>query len=168
MRADTKRKLSAMGLFILPVGLVVATGAIMGGPHVVQGTLTPAPAGTTPARTVANVDEPSEAQVNAMLHAIKQRNEPYGAVPLYFTPREPRVFVTETGPVVPAVEVQAILASSSGNAALINGQAYRVGDELGESGWFIDSIDAITRTVVAREASSDRTIERTVEMPGTE
>ena len=167
IRADTKRKLAAAGLFVLPVGLVLATGAILGGPNVVRGTLTPAPA-TVPLTKRAPGVAPTEAQISAIMRVVAQRDEPYGPAPLYFTPREPRAFVTETGPVNPEFRVQAILASSRGNAALINGQAYRVGDALGETGWFVESIDAITRTVVARDGESDRTIEQSVELPGYE
>ena len=57
----------------------------------------------------------------------------------------------------PVVAVQAILRSSSGNLARIGHKLFREGDELGDTGWFVDTIDAESRSVkiVHRETESE-------------
>ncbi|MCB9847844.1 MAG: hypothetical protein H6814_05465 [Phycisphaeraceae bacterium] len=54
----------------------------------------------------------------------------------------------------PEFQVSTIMATGSGNIALINGKAHRVGDAL-EGGWKITSIDAKAKQVVLEHAGAE-------------
>ena len=121
MRAETKRRIVAGGLFLLPMGLVWITGTLLGGPHTVQGGPQPAvampPVVPSPR---AEVEPPTAAEQAAIVHAAWLRRETFGATPFYFTPREVEAPMIDLGPEAPDFVVQGILASSRGNTAIID------------------------------------------------
>ena len=64
------------------------------------------------------------------------------------------------------LQLQAILASKSGNTALINGEAYRVGETVKNSEWTITAIDGRARSVTLKHEPTDRVDTIHVKRPG--
>jgi hypothetical protein len=164
--SETKRRLAAGGVFLLPLGLLWAAANLFGGPRSVQGQ---APAAATPpvptpiAPNGAPVLDAEQRAAAAYLAALAQ--EPFGATPLYFEPRElgPEIVDDGTEDLFPmSLTIQAVVASPRGTVALIDGKTRRRGDEIPGSAWRIAAIDAEARSVTFEHATTGRTITRHV------
>src|SRR5205809_614432 len=75
------------------------------------------------------------------------------------------LYLVRTGPATPKFVLQAILSSSQGKTALIDGKPYRAGDEVRGSGWIVQEITAESRSVTLKDAASEHTITISVELP---
>jgi hypothetical protein len=168
--------MTAIGLFLLPVGLVKLTGLYLGqqGPSAAQA------AEADPSAPAANA-APTKAptwttrQVEAGKYIASLRGKSCGPTPFLYEARDPQsTAVTVSSDPVPIgtpttdvskYTVQAILSSSMGTTALINGKPYRVGDTIRESSWVIQTIAADTRSVTLRDSVQGRLETIHVEIP---
>jgi hypothetical protein len=153
-------------MFFLPLVLVKATALFLGGTGPAEVSAAPAAAIPAPVAPITSTQRRwTEREQAAAEHISQLRDEPFGATPLYFEPRGGEVVVAFEDPEIlsaPAFIVQAVLSSSAGNTALIDGRPLRVGDALGETGWQIAEIDAEARSVTIRDTHTDRTATRSV------
>jgi hypothetical protein len=167
-----RRQFISVGMFLLPLVLVQVISLVLGGIGPSHASAGPRPAAGSLAglEPIAAERPPTPPhQQAAARRATALASEPFGPSPLYYTPRPPKPEPTEMDPEVqpaPEFTVQAILAASSGNTALIGGRLHRVGDEIGESGWYITAIDAQNRSVTIEHSATDRTETRQVPRPG--
>ena len=167
LRSDAKRKLIAFGIFALPIGLVKVAATMLGGPGGAQAqtTLTvappPPPNVTTPGGTLT----PREQTVVDRIARLD--DTAFGPTPmLHARTNGPRVVdPSPPGRSVPKFRVKAILVSSTGNRALIDGLAWKVGETLGDTGWVIIEINGNTRSVTIQEPETGRVTSSTVEGP---
>lgn len=167
LTSEAKRKLTAGGMFGLPMALVWLTARVIGGPESAEasqtGNLAVAPlsfhqvdvAAPTPAQSAA------AARVDALLHSD------FGPTPFHHrrAGETPVVIENPEDSSVPRFSVKLIMATSSGNRAVIDGKVYQVGDKLGDTGWVIVSIDAQTRSVSIRDPRTERVRMGTVDSP---
>ena len=170
-----REKLGMLIVFLLPL-LLVKGGAVLtgGGPGGASASTGPAP---QPPIDAVPVQGPtwSQEQLAAAEHASRLRSERFGPSPLLHVeaPRiqpvevpddpvpDPRVEVPP-----PDVNVKMILTRTDGNhIALIGRKHYRVGDALGDDGWFITRIDGPARSVQIEHKPSERTATLTVPLP---
>ncbi|MDY7107207.1 MAG: hypothetical protein SYC29_01085 [Planctomycetota bacterium] len=168
--SETKRRLAAAGMFVLPLVLVKATAMFLGGtgPAEVAAAPTPAMPAVTPppiepAREIAGAR--TDGQQQAAEHIARLHAEDFGSTPLYYQSRDEEaevVFEHPDLPPPPEFILQAVLASSSGNTALIDGEALRVGDRLGDTDWQLIEIDVEARTVTVLDPRTERTEKRSV------
>lgn len=162
MTIENKRRMFRIGMFLAPVILVKGAGMFLGetapaGAEAAQ-VLTPVVEATVNAASKTTISEQSRAAALKIAALYKQ---PFGETPLYFDVREPvagneHAVIIEPG--APSVMVQAILASTSGDTALINNKMYKVGDEFDKTGWFITNIDNKARAVTLKDSKSDREV----------
>jgi hypothetical protein len=162
---ETKRRLAAAGMFILPLVLVKATAMFLGGTGPAEVAAAPAPAAptVTPVPVASAPSAPrawTDGQRQAAEHIARLHDEEFGSTPLFYQSRGAEaavVFEDPDLPPPPEFILQAVLSSSTGNTALIDGQALRVGDRVGETDWQIIEIDAQTRTVTVLDPRTERT-----------
>jgi hypothetical protein len=167
---ETRRRLAAAGMFILPLVLVKATAMFLGGTGPAEVAAAPAVAIPAPLATPMAGAPPArtEEQEQAAAHIARLHEEPFGSSPLYYQSRGDEgevVFENPELPPPPEFILQAVLASSAGNTALIDGKALRVGDRLGDTDWQIIEIDVEGRTVTVLDPRTDRTETRAVRSP---
>ncbi|MHC4718498.1 MAG: hypothetical protein ACYS5V_16125 [Planctomycetota bacterium] len=168
-----REKLATLIAFLLPL-LLVKAGAMVtgGGPAAAQAT----PGGKVKPPKVPEVPDPpawSFEQRAAAEHIVLLKTKPFGPSPLFHVvpapppdrpDNPPPVTRTEIPP--PDVVVRMILTRSNGaHVALIGRRRYRVGDALGDKGWFIVKIDGPARAVVVEHRPSKRTATLTVPLP---
>lgn len=173
--ANTNRKLLSMGLFAAPVVLVMGARLYLGSPG-------PASVQATPVEPVAT--DKKKKPIVAPTYSVRQKaaaefiernaSQPLAACPFLYEPRAtpietpqgtdpaPEVYVD---PAAPSFTVQAILSSSSGKTALIDGKAVREGQKVRGTDWEVVTIDSEARSVTLRFSGSDRTITIAVETP---
>jgi hypothetical protein len=164
---ETKRRLAVGGMFFLPLVLVKATAMFLGGTGPVEVSAAPAAAAPAPVEPIITLHRAwTERERAAAQHIAQLHDEPFGATPLYYEPRGGEAVVVFEDPEIlsaPEFIVQAVLSSSAGNTALIDGRPLRVGDALGETGWQITEIDAEARSVTIWDPHTDRTATRSVQ-----
>ena len=169
MTREIKHSLTGTAAFaILPLLLLLKTTiALFGGPSSVQATIQPAfvidPSGASTPQ-----ERWTEQQRTAADHIEFLKDQPFGPSPLH---RLAAPITPDQTPVIPradlpTVRVQMIMASSSGNAALINGKRYSVGDSLGKTSWVVAAIDADALAVTFKHAQSGQTTVISVQTPG--
>jgi len=164
-RHDPKAKLMVLGVFLLPLVLVKGTAIWVG-----QSPLDAAASGGAPASFDVGVVESftpvwSSAQLAATHRAAELGENPFGASPLLHARRKTEVELIEiidrpTTITPPEVSVRIILHSRHGDVALIDRKRYRIGDAIGADGWFIQEIDAVSRSVgiVHRDSGEEATL----------
>ncbi len=159
LTSDSKRKLTAMAMLAMPTGLVWVAGMLIGGPGVVKAD-SPTPAIAVVVPDVAPVldEAASQAQRAAAGHIGRLRSEPVPPTPLYHDPRRagPDVIIDPGLASAPDFTVQAIMSSSTGSVALIDGHRLRVGDPLGTTGWNVLEINGDDRSVTIQDPVSGR------------
>ncbi|NNM27030.1 MAG: hypothetical protein HKO59_13775, partial [Phycisphaerales bacterium] len=95
--------------------------------------------------------------------------EPFGATPFYHPPRGSKPTTVDTPDPTPDVDyvpdfkIKMIMATGGGNIALIDGARYRVGEELGNSGWMITEINSFKRSVSIEHEATGRVRTRYVD-----
>jgi hypothetical protein len=162
---ETKRRLAAVGMFILPIVLVKATALFLSGTGPAEVAAMPAaaptPAMPAPIEPVAGPARTwTGGQRQAAEHVAHLREEAFGSTPLYYSARGGEgemVFVDPDLSPPPDFILQAVLASSAGNVALIDGEALRIGARVGDTDWQIIEIDAEARTVTVFDPRAERT-----------
>ncbi len=160
---NSKRRLCDLGIFVLPVALVKIAGSLLGTGGPADASAAPAPAAVDLAQQAALAATSLTSEQLALGEYISQlEQEPFGDVPMYYEPAEeiPEILLTEDPIMIavppPSMTIQAIMSSSNGTTALINGRVYRVGDEVDESGWTIVEIDGDARSLIIQEIGTDR------------
>lgn len=174
---ETRRRLSSLGLFVLPLVAVKLASVVMGGPSPSGAAASPAqPAEQNATAGAAGVTmtppvQWTAAQRAAADHVRYLTSTTFGPSPMLYaaTPKPPEV--QEPDPVlaeqpkpaeIPAFELQAIMNSASGDKAVINGRPYLVGQSVEKAGWTVRSIDVGSRSVVLVENGGAREITITV------
>ncbi len=168
MTRETRHSLTGTAAFaILPLLLLLKTTiALFGGPSSVQATIQPALV-IDPSAAGAPQELWTEQQRTAAVHIEFLKDQPFGPSPLHrFAPITPDQTPVVSRADLPTVRVQMIMSSSSGNAALIDGKRYRVGDSLGKTSWVIAAIDAHALAVTFEHARSGQTTVISVQTPG--
>jgi hypothetical protein len=166
---ETKRRLTAGGMFILPLVLVKATALVVGGTGPAQVAAAPDVADPAPLQPVMLAERAwSDEQRAAVRHIAELHEKPFGPTPLYYEPRDREsapIFEDPRFDPAPEFIVQAILSSASGDTALINGKAYHVGDVIEQTEWRIIAIDGSARSVTILDPRTDQTTTRSVQTP---
>jgi hypothetical protein len=174
--ADTKRKLMTLGVFATPMILVMVAKSYFGTPGPTAAQATPIEE-TSPDKSKKNaVKAPTftERQIVAARYADSVRTQPMGGSPFYFESRNTTVTTPKSdGPVdpvafdpgIPQFTVQAILASSSGKTALIDGKPCRENEKIRGTDWEVETIDPDGRSVTLHDTKRERTVTVTVETP---
>jgi hypothetical protein len=173
---DSKRKLMTLGVFAAPMVLVMVAKSYFGTPGPTAAQATPIEE-VSPDKSKKNaVKAPTftERQVTAARYADSVRTQPMGSSPFYFESRNTTVSTaTNEVPVdpvtfepgVPKFTVQAILASSSGKTALIDGKPCRENEMVRGTDWEVVTIDPDRRAVTMSDTKRERTVTVTVETP---
>lgn len=169
-----REKLGMLLVFLLPL-LLVKGGAVFtgGGPGGASASTGPAPLLPIDVVTAEGPDW-SDEQLAAAAHVVHLRSQPFGPSPLLHVELPEVRPVVPDNPVIdtrvevppPDVNVKMILTRSDGNhIALIGRKHYRVGDAVGDDGWFITLIDGPARSVQIEHKPSKRTATLTVPLP---
>ncbi len=154
-----------LGVFLLPLILVKGTALLVGQPP--QGAAASGGGAVPVNGGIIEIFEPqwSSEQIAATHRVAELREVSFGESPLLHAraisdidPIDPSDREKDIEP--PEVSVQVILRSRRGNIALIDHKKYRVGDAIGKDGWFIEEIDAVSRSVliVHRESGTKGTL----------
>jgi hypothetical protein len=172
---DRNRRLWAVGFFVMTLVAVKLAATMFGGgapgpaqasPDVSTAGGDPAP-GTAP--PVAKV-EWTERQRAAGEYVRQLAQQSFGPTPLLYTAK-PRP--GQTSPTIepilqsprPQFVLRAVMATSSGNKALIDGRMYQIGEKVRGSGWVVQTIDIDARSVTLVDIDGS-TIHLTVQTPG--
>ena len=161
---DPKSRLLVFGVFLLPLILVKGSALLIG--DTPQGAAASGGGPMAASTDVIEIFTPewSLEQIAATHRVEDLRAEAFGETPLLHARKvddiEPIVTPDEKEVTPPEVSVQMILRSRRGNVALIDRKRFRVGDALGEDGWFVEEIDAVSRSVfiVHRESGTKATL----------
>jgi hypothetical protein len=175
---EVKRTMLALGLFLMPAILVKTTGLYLGrsGPVEAQAASNdPAAPSTVPSKAIKPL-EWTPRQIAAGKYIESLRDAPMSATPFLNDARieavpikasaaqESVIDKSMTPP--PKFALQAILASTSGQTALIGGRPYHEGDKIkGAAGWIVQSISVESRSAILKDTVHNRVITITVEMP---
>jgi len=161
---DPKTKLLGFGVFLLPLILVKGTAIWVGQPQGAD-----ASAGAAVTVDVGDIEtftpEWSFEQIATTHRVAELREVPFGESPLLHARKNTDIEPIETPDqpttiTPPDVSVRIILHSRRGGVALIDRKRYRAGDALGDGGWFIEEIHAVSRSVliVHRESGEKATL----------
>ncbi len=141
----------AIGVFLVPLIFVKGTAIMMTEPRGASGSTGRAVQPPALPDLAAFSPECTEEQFAVLRRVEQLREMAFGPSPLLHGVEESEQAVVDGGKpksaAPPVVSVQAILRSSSGNLARIRHKLFREGDELGNTGWFVDTIDAESRSV---------------------
>ena len=115
----------------------------------------------TPAAILRTTSDITEEELKAAAHVLALRDQPFGEFPFVFKPPAARTVapVERRGL---AVEINAILRTSSGPKAMINEMMVQPGDTVSNGEWVVESIDTDARSVVFREQSTGRLVTKIV------
>ncbi len=167
---DRKAKLMGIGVFLLPLILVKGTALLVGQPP--QGAVASGGSATTVDGGVIEIFTPqwSVEQIAATQRVAELREVSFGASPLlhlWSNSESDPIDHSDRGTTItpPMVSVQVILRSRRGNFALIDYKKYRAGDAIGEDGWFVEEIDAVSRSVLIVHRESGKKATLFVPMP---
>jgi hypothetical protein len=148
---------TSLAVFVMPLVMMKIVTSLLSAPPPQAATADPQddlPALDVPALTRPAI---SPAQTQALHHVHWLRDQTYGQAPLFF-PEEgaaPEVRTPDLEP-PPRLRLQGIMSMGAGNIALIDGEAYRVGQAVADSTWTIIRIDGVTRTITIRDEASER------------
>jgi hypothetical protein len=176
---ETNRKIIAVMLFVLPIGLVKGTSLYMGRSPV-QSADASAVDSTAPADKTTVVKAPvwTSKQIAASKHIASLREQPFDSTPFLHEHKVQATVNSAPEPLVtsptnnaslgppPKFALQMIMSGSSGSTALIDNKPYHIGDEIRDSGWTVTDINRQNRSVTLHEATNDRTMVIAVDMPG--
>jgi hypothetical protein len=173
--SNTKRKLISMGVFAAPVILVLGAKLYLGSPGPSAAQATPVEQVTTDKKKKPIVAPTYSTRQKAAAEYIRRiGSQALAGCPFLYeqrqtqpeqTPGTEPVASVYVDPAAPAFTVQAILSSSSGKTALIDGKACREGQKVRGTEWEVLKIDSDARSVTLRDSSSQRTITVQVEAP---
>lgn len=147
-RITDKLYLTGLSMLFLPIVMVkiLALTLGVGAPSQASATLqTPIPFDFSQAAS-GNVTD-SEARQKAQSHVELLRNAFFGEIPLLYGKSSARE-ATSIGSPANTHTLQMIMATDSGNIALIDRTQYRIGDQLEDEPWRIASISSELRQVV--------------------
>lgn len=155
------------GAFVLPI-LAIKAAAIMLGSATPESAVANSeaaqPAATEPASKPAAFTASQQA---ASKRIVELQELKFGASPLYYEPQTESA--SAPTPAQPAVAPQfvlgAIMSTSRGSKAVINGRPYAQGDAIGDSGWTLQSINSANRSVVLLDPATGHMQTITVALP---
>lgn len=174
------RKLSTFGALVLPVAVVKFATVFMGQ------TVPAAQAASAVAVPVANAATPvskakvTPQQVAAARYADSLRLQPFGPTPLYVEKTQtvdaaqtipplntsPNTHTPSSGVVpAPTFTVGAVMSTSGGGRALINGRPYREGQQVHGTTWVVTTINSSSRSVTLNDSQTNRSVVVSVELP---
>ncbi len=167
LSSDVKWKATSIGIFVMPLVLVKLIAIVLDAPMTANATASVDVAlpdielvdgmGWKPDWTTRQ--NKAAAHVEALDAA-----ETFAASPLFYQQLDddPEVEVQPEEIGVPTFRIGAILRSTRGDVALINGRPYREGDSVSSTGWVVKHIDGTQRTVVLEDPATGRTVTRYV------
>jgi len=156
---ETRRRIVAAGLLLLPMFLVKATGMFLSPSQATAASASAVPGAEGRGSPLA----PSAREANlAATHVADLSTKRFGPTPFYYRPREPEETVVEEGP---QFSVQAVVAAPAGNSALIDGKLYRAGDRLGRTPWRVVRIDGNSRSVLIEDERNQKRMTLAVRLP---
>jgi hypothetical protein len=169
-RNSTRRKLGGVGVFILPVIIVKATGVLLtpAGVSAFDGAGISGANGTQ-AGLHGGAHKFSKRQLAAARYVKELAGESFGESPLYYDPNRPVIEDTTitTDPVTndPVFKVTAVMNAGETDLALIDGELLEEGDTLRHGRWEVTLIDQDTRSVTFAEVDGDKTLTQYVPLP---
>lgn len=167
---ENQRRLFCAGAFVVPwIGMKVCTLIFGGAPQQSHAAAPEAP--SVDLAQLQIVQPPWTAQQQrAAEHALQLADRAFGPSPLYRGPMTDLVSLdgNDEEPLQSPLEVtiQMILASSSGNIALIDNKRYGVGDQVTDSEWIVTAIGGEQGSVTFRHPRTGETTTRFVHRPG--
>ena len=161
-----KQKVGAMMLFVAPIVLIKIAAILLGGPRATHGELAGAGAHESAAKMAA-IAAPtySAEQRDAAEYVAALSQRAFGPSPLYYTqPLKPPPIVQQIEPViiVDPIAVRSIVSSEYGEAVLIHGLVYSLGDIIPDTPWTIARIEAHHRLVAFRNIQTGAMASREV------
>lgn len=165
-----KAKLMGLGVFLLPLILVKGTAIWVGQSPEGADASVVATATVDSGVIESFTPEWSSEQIAAAHRVAELREVPFDESPLLHprkntdispieAPERPKTITP------PDVSVRIILHSRHGDVALIGHNRYRVGDAIGQDGWFVEAIDAVSRSVLIVHRPSGEKATLVVPMP---
>lgn len=172
---ETIRRLTSMGMFILPIVVVKMSAWMLDGtsPQSANASATQAtPVNADAAAAPASVKW-SVQQLAAAKHGQWLKQQPFSHSPLLYeeehgtTPQiDPTPLpdpISEDRPV--HIVLQAVMSSERGRTAVINGRPYREGDVVHGSGAILVTVDCANRSATLRTARTGELVTINVERP---
>ena len=161
---EQKRIGVRLAVLLTPLVMVKAAAMLLAAPGPRSAAAAPAPAqNASAAAGLTTSPEPvaTVVQQSAADHALRLSGRPVGPSPFYFhvADETDQPAITASGMV--DFTVGAIMATSDGNTALINGQLLRVGQEVGDD-CVIIHIDNDKRSVTVRHSRTGEELTRHV------
>lgn len=173
---EATRRLTSLGLLVLPLIAVKMASVIMGGSAPASTVAAPAAAvdSATPATPAPAKIEWTASQRAAGDHVRQLASEGFGPTPMLYAtkPTQPVVHVNPEPPIVEPAEAEipefalhAVMATPSGDKALINGRLYEVGQKVADTAWIVKNINSNERSVTLTESGSSRSVTISVHRP---
>ena len=161
--SDSRLKLAAGAVFLLPIVLVKASAVFLGttGSATQAAVPQPALAAPDPAAQPADRAAPTAVELAAADHVALLDVQPFGPTPLFYSEQ-----VNDTGAAEPGFAVEVIMSTDNGPIAVINGKTHHVGDRLGDTGWRVFKIDSHGRAVIIHDPDDDPEALRYLRMGG--
>lgn len=156
-RFTDKLSLTGLAMLFLPIVMVkiLAVTLGVGTPSQSSAMLRPAPIDFS--QSVSGKVTDSEARQEAQTHVDRLRHAAYGDIPLLYGIASAHETMSVPSPVYTHT-LQMIMATRSGNIALIDRTQYRVGDQLDDEPWRIVSISSDDRQVVLVHMESGKEV----------
>ncbi len=167
---ENQRRLWCVGAFVVPwIGMKICTLVFGGAPQQSHAAAPDAPSVDLAQLQIVQPQWTAQQQ-RAADHALQLADRAFGSSPLYRGPMADLVSLDnndeEPSQSPLEVTIQMVLASSSGNIALINNERYGVGDQLNDNEWTVTAIDGEQRSVTFRHSGTSETTTRFVHSPG--
>lgn len=162
-RITDKLSLTGLAMLLLPIVMVKILAVTLGVGTPSQASAT---SGAPPPINFSQIGSgnvtDSEARQEAQIHVDRLRNADFGEVPLLYRASSALDTTSNASPVNKHT-LQMIMATNSGNIALIDRSQYRIGDTLGDGLWKIVSISTDLRQVVLVHVESGKEMVLTVD-----
>jgi hypothetical protein len=161
---EQKKALTSIGMFVLPVVIVKLTAAMLGAPGPMHAEASQPTPSNEPASAPPPLVKPivwTAQQLAAAAHVEQLDSQPFGPSPLYYEPVPEEAPAPAAAPVkdnIPAFTLKAVMGTSRGSKAIINGKPYSAGEVVRGTEWLVESIDCDDRSVVLKDGNSGRTL----------
>jgi len=176
---DTRKNILSIGAVVLPVIAVKIATIMLGHSSATTALAAPRPAVIDGATASSHAERArlTPRQMAAAKYVETSYSTPFGRTPMLFAPAPQ---VPSTTPVVsvstpvqdthpseplPSFTLNAVMSSSTGQRAVINGTPYLVGDVVKNTDWVIHSIRVDERSATLGDTKSGRTVVIAVDIP---
>jgi hypothetical protein len=166
---DQKKALASVGMFVLPMVIVKLIAAMLGAPGLTRAEASQPTESTEPTNAPPTAVNPiawTAQQLAAAAHVEQLDSQSFGPSPLYYEPVSEEAPAPAAAPVkdnTPAFMLKAVMGTSRGSKAIINGKPYSAGETVRGTEWLVESIDCDARSVVLKDGNSGRTLTVNVE-----